>query len=63
MKLTAVIPCYNEEAALHFFYEKMREVMQEMHTYKSYCGRYKFRTDGPLFIGIPGWASGDSPLL
>lgn len=30
MKLTAVIPCYNEEAALHFFYEKIREVMQEM---------------------------------
>lgn len=30
MKLTAVIPCYNEEAALHFFYEEMKGVMQTM---------------------------------
>ena len=30
MKLTAIVPCYNEEAALHFFYEEMQEVMQDM---------------------------------
>ena len=26
MKLTAIVPCYNEEAALHFFYEEMQKV-------------------------------------
>ncbi len=31
MKLTAIVPCYNEEAALHFFYEEMQKVMQDMH--------------------------------
>ena len=30
MKLTAIVPCYNEEAALHYFYEEMQKVMQEM---------------------------------
>ena len=31
MKLTAVVPCYNEEAALHYFYQEMQKVMQDMH--------------------------------
>ena len=31
MKLTAIVPCYNEEAALHFFYGEMQKVMQDMH--------------------------------
>ena len=30
MKLTAIVPCYNEEAALHYFYEEMQKVMEEM---------------------------------
>lgn len=30
MKLTAIVPCYNEEAALHYFYDEMQKVMQEM---------------------------------
>ena len=30
MKLTAIVPCYNEEAALHFFYEEMKKTMQKM---------------------------------
>ena len=30
MKITAIIPCYNEEAALHYFYEEMEKVMQTM---------------------------------
>ena len=30
MKLTAVVPCYNEEAALHYFYQEMQKVMQDM---------------------------------
>lgn len=30
MKLTVIIPCYNEEAVLHFFYEEMQKVMQRM---------------------------------
>lgn len=30
MKLTAIVPCYNEETALHYFYEEMQKVMQEM---------------------------------
>lgn len=30
MKLTSIIPCYNEEAALHYFYEEMKKVMQQM---------------------------------
>lgn len=30
MKLTAIVPCYNEEAALHFFYDEMKNVMQDM---------------------------------
>ena len=30
MKLTAIVPCYNEEAVLHFFYAEMKKVMQEM---------------------------------
>ncbi len=30
MKLTAIIPCYNEEAVLRIFYEEMKRVMSEM---------------------------------
>lgn len=30
MKITAIVPCYNEEAALHFFYEEMQKVMRTM---------------------------------
>lgn len=30
MKLTAIVPCYNEEAALHFFYDEMQKAMQQM---------------------------------
>lgn len=30
MKLTAIIPCYNEEAVLRIFYTEMRRVMSEM---------------------------------
>ena len=30
MKLTAIVPCYNEEAALRFFYEEMKKTMQGM---------------------------------
>ncbi len=30
MKLTAIIPCFNEEAALHFFYAEMSKTMQQM---------------------------------
>ncbi len=30
MKLTAIVPCYNEEAALRYFYEEMQKVMQKM---------------------------------
>lgn len=30
MKLTIIVPCYNEEAALHFFYEEMQKTMQSM---------------------------------
>ncbi len=30
MKLTAIVPCYNEEAALQFFYEEMQKTMQDM---------------------------------
>ena len=30
MKLTAIIPCYNEEAVLRIFYAEMRRVMSEM---------------------------------
>ncbi len=30
MKLSAIIPCYNEEEALHFFYKEMQKVMQTM---------------------------------
>ena len=30
MKLTSIVPCYNEEAALHYFYEEMQKVMQQM---------------------------------
>lgn len=30
MKLTAIVPCYNEEEALHYFYDEMTKVMQEM---------------------------------
>lgn len=30
MLLTVVVPCYNEEEALHYFYEEMQKVMQEM---------------------------------
>ncbi len=27
MKITVIVPCYNEEAALHYFYEEMQKVM------------------------------------
>ncbi|MBO5303765.1 MAG: glycosyltransferase family 2 protein [Lachnospiraceae bacterium] len=30
MRLTVIVPCYNEEAALHYFYEEMQKVMQQM---------------------------------
>lgn len=30
MKITAIVPCYNEEAALHYFYEEIEKVMQTM---------------------------------
>ncbi len=30
MLLTAIVPCYNEEEALHFFYEEMKKVMEKM---------------------------------
>lgn len=30
MKLTIIIPCYNEAEALRFFYEEMRKVMRKM---------------------------------
>lgn len=30
MRLTVIVPCYNEEAALHFFYAEMEKVMQQM---------------------------------
>lgn len=30
MKITAIVPCYNEEAALHYFYKEMEKVMQTM---------------------------------
>lgn len=30
MKLTAIIPCYNEESALRYFYEEMERVMRSM---------------------------------
>ena len=30
MKLTAIVPCYNEESALHFFYEEMQKAMRQM---------------------------------
>ena len=30
MKITAIVPCYNEEAALRFFYEEMKKTMQGM---------------------------------
>ncbi len=30
MKITVIVPCYNEEAALHYFYEEMQKVMDIM---------------------------------
>jgi len=30
MLLTAIVPCYNEEEALHYFYEEMKKVMEKM---------------------------------
>lgn len=30
MKITAIVPCYNEEAALRFFYEEMQKIMRKM---------------------------------
>lgn len=30
MKLTIIVPCYNEAEALHFFYEEMKKIMREM---------------------------------
>ena len=30
MKLTVIVPCYNEEAALNFFYEEICKVMPSM---------------------------------
>ena len=30
MKITVIVPCYNEEAALHYFYEEMKKVMDIM---------------------------------
>ena len=29
-KITVIVPCYNEEAALHYYYKEMSRVMDEM---------------------------------
>jgi len=50
VKLTVIIPCYNEEAALHYFYDEMQNVMQEMS-----CAEFEL-----LFVND---GSGDGTLL
>ena len=32
-KITVIVPCYNEEEALHYYYEEMSRVMNLMHQY------------------------------
>ena len=32
-KITVIVPCYNEEEALHYYYEEMSRVMTLMHQY------------------------------
>ena len=29
-KITVIVPCYNEQEALHFYYKEMSRVMDEM---------------------------------
>ena len=29
-KITVIVPCYNEQEALHYYYEEMSRVMNEM---------------------------------
>ena len=40
MKISAVVPCYNEEEALSFFYEEMLQVMDQMSSveFELVCG-------------------------
>ena len=33
-KITILIPCYNEEASLHFLYEKLAELMAQLPRYE-----------------------------
>lgn len=42
-KITVVVPCYNEEQSLHFFYEEMEQVAAEM---KENTFEYLFVDDG-----------------
>ena len=32
-KITVIVPCYNEEEALHYYYQEMSKVMSLMNTY------------------------------
>ena len=32
-KITVIVPCYNEEEALHYYYQEMSRVMSLMNTY------------------------------
>ena len=29
-KITVIVPCYNEQEALHYYYEEMSRVMNEI---------------------------------
>ena len=42
-KITVIVPCYNEEQSLHFFYEEMERVAAEM---KENTFEYLFVDDG-----------------
>ena len=42
-KITVIVPCYNEEQSLHFFYEEMERVAAEM---KEVAFEYLFIDDG-----------------
>ena len=44
--LYLVVPCYNEEAALHYYYKEMSRVMDEMNDV--YCLRYPSRAGHAL---------------
>jgi len=33
-KITVIVPCYNEEEALHYYYEEMSGIMTEMNNYE-----------------------------